>query len=44
VDKIEMDDGGIGWGCMDWIGLAQDRDQLRALMKHGNKYSGSIKF
>jgi hypothetical protein len=22
----------IGWGGMDWIGLAQDRDQWRALM------------
>jgi hypothetical protein len=22
----------IEWGCMDWIGLAQDRDQLRALV------------
>jgi hypothetical protein len=21
----------IGWGCMDWIDLAQDRDQWRAL-------------
>jgi hypothetical protein len=26
-----MDLGEIEWGCMDWIGLAQDRDQLRAL-------------
>jgi hypothetical protein len=23
----------IGWGGMDWIDLAQDRDQWRALMK-----------
>jgi hypothetical protein len=22
----------IGWNCMDWIDLAQDRDQWRALM------------
>jgi hypothetical protein len=22
----------IGWSGMDWIDLAQDRDQLRALM------------
>jgi hypothetical protein len=21
-----------GWGCMDWICLAQDRDQWRALV------------
>jgi hypothetical protein len=23
----------IGWGGMDWIGLVQDRDQWRALLK-----------
>jgi hypothetical protein len=22
----------IGWGSMEWINLAQDRDQLRALV------------
>jgi hypothetical protein len=22
----------IGWGCVDWIGLAQDRDKWRALV------------
>jgi hypothetical protein len=22
----------IGWGGMDWVGLAQDRDQWRALV------------
>jgi hypothetical protein len=22
VVNIRMDDGGIGWGCVDWIGLA----------------------
>jgi hypothetical protein len=27
-----MDVRAIGWGDMDWIDLAQDRDQLRALM------------
>jgi hypothetical protein len=24
VDNIKMDLGGIGWGGMDWIDLAQD--------------------
>jgi hypothetical protein len=24
--------GEIGWGGMDWIGLAQDRDKWRALV------------
>jgi hypothetical protein len=26
VDNIKMDLREIGWGGMDWIGLAQDRD------------------
>jgi hypothetical protein len=25
VDNIKMDLREIGWGCMDWIDLAQDR-------------------
>jgi hypothetical protein len=32
VDNIEMDLGEIIWGGVDWIGLAQDRDKLRALV------------
>jgi hypothetical protein len=32
VDNIRMDLGEVGWGGVDWIGLAQDRDQWRALM------------
>jgi hypothetical protein len=32
VDNIEMDLREIGWGSMDWIDLAQDRDQWRALV------------
>jgi hypothetical protein len=28
---------------MDWIDVAQDRDQCRALCEHGNELSGSIK-
>jgi hypothetical protein len=31
-DNIRMDLGEIGWGGMDWICLAQDRDQCRALV------------
>jgi hypothetical protein len=31
-DNIKMDLRGIGWGGMDWIDLAQDRDQWRALV------------
>jgi hypothetical protein len=32
VGNIIKDLGEIGWGGMDWINLAQDRDQWRALM------------
>jgi hypothetical protein len=32
VDNIRMDLGEIGWGGVDWIGLAQDRNQWRALV------------
>jgi hypothetical protein len=30
VDKIKIDLREIGWHGMDWIDLAQDRDQWRA--------------
>jgi hypothetical protein len=32
VDNIRMDLGEIGWDGVDWIDLAQDRDQWRALV------------
>jgi hypothetical protein len=31
-DNIRMDLREIGWGGMDWIDLAQDRDQWRVLV------------
>jgi hypothetical protein len=31
-DNMKMDLREIGWGSMDWIDLAQDRDQWRALV------------
>jgi hypothetical protein len=31
-DNIRMDLREKGWGCMDWIDLAQYRDQWRALV------------
>jgi hypothetical protein len=31
-DNIIVDLREIVWGCMDWIHLAQDRDQWRALV------------
>jgi hypothetical protein len=32
MDNIRMDLGEVGWGDVDWIGLAQDRDTWRALV------------
>jgi len=32
VDNIRMDLQEMGCGCMDWIGLAQDRDRWRTLV------------
>jgi hypothetical protein len=30
VDTISMDLVEVGWGDVDWVGLAQDRDRWRA--------------
>jgi hypothetical protein len=32
MDNIRMDVAETGWGVVDWIGLAQDRKTLRALV------------
>jgi hypothetical protein len=32
VDNIKMDLEEKGWGVVDWIGLAQNKDKLRALV------------
>jgi hypothetical protein len=32
VDNIRADLGEVGWGDVDWIGLAQDRNRWRALV------------
>jgi hypothetical protein len=32
VDNTGMDLGEVGWGDVDWIGLAQDRNRWRALV------------
>jgi hypothetical protein len=32
VDIIRMDLGEVGWGDVNWIGLAQDRNRWRALV------------
>jgi hypothetical protein len=31
-DNIKMDLQEVGWGCMDWIDMAEDRDRWRALV------------
>jgi hypothetical protein len=31
VDNIRMNLGEVGWGDVNWIGLAQDRNRWRAL-------------
>jgi hypothetical protein len=43
-DNIKLDHREIGWGVMDWVNLAQDRDQCRALvnMVMINEPAGSI--
>jgi hypothetical protein len=41
VNNIKTDLREIGWGVMDWIDQAQDRDQWRTIVD--NKPSGSIK-
>jgi hypothetical protein len=32
VENIRMDLGEVGWGDVDWIGLAKDRNRWRALV------------
>jgi hypothetical protein len=32
VNNVKMDLREIGWGGMDWVDLAQDRDQWRVLV------------
>jgi hypothetical protein len=32
VDNIRIDLGEVGWGDVDWIVLAQDRNKWRALV------------
>jgi hypothetical protein len=39
TDNIKMDLRETGWGGMDWIDLAQDRDQWRALIMYVYVYS-----
>jgi hypothetical protein len=33
----------VGWGDVDWIGLAQDRGQVESSCEFGDELPGSIK-
>jgi hypothetical protein len=39
--KTELQE--VGWGGINWIDLAQDRDKWRSSCECGNEPSGSIK-
>jgi hypothetical protein len=32
-DNIKIDRQGVGWEFVDWIGVAQDRDRWRKLLR-----------
>jgi hypothetical protein len=42
-DNIKMDVREIGFGGVDWVHLARDRDQWRAFVKTVMNLRGSIK-
>jgi hypothetical protein len=44
MDNIKVDLVEIGCGGVDWIGLAQDRDNWRAVSECGKVPSDSIKW
>jgi hypothetical protein len=43
LDNIRMDLGEVGWGNVDWIGLAQDRNRWESSCEFGIEPSGSMK-
>jgi hypothetical protein len=43
LDNIRMDLVEVGWGDVDLIGLAQDRDRWRALLNLVLNLRGSVK-
>jgi hypothetical protein len=42
VDNIEMDLREIEWDGMDWINLAQDRDQWRAFVMGSSRVAAQF--
>jgi hypothetical protein len=43
VDNIRMDLGEVGWGDVDWIGLAKDRNRVESCCEFGIEPTGSMK-
>jgi hypothetical protein len=43
VHNIKMELVEVGWGDVDWIGLAQDRNKWKSSCEFGYEPSGSIK-
>jgi hypothetical protein len=43
MDNIKIDLRELGWDGIDWIDLAQDRDQWEGSCEHGDEPSGSLK-
>jgi hypothetical protein len=43
VDNIRIDLEEVGWGDVDWIGLAQDRNRWESCCEFGIELSGSMK-
>jgi hypothetical protein len=44
ADNIRMDLGEVGWGDVDWIGLAKDRNRwMESSCEFGIEPSGSMK-
>jgi hypothetical protein len=41
-NNIRMDHREMGWNGVNWIHVAQDRDQFTGSCEHGNEPSGSI--
>jgi hypothetical protein len=42
VDNIRMALEEVGWGDLDWIGLAQDRNRWKALVNSAGKLSSGL--
>jgi hypothetical protein len=43
MDNMKMDLREGGWDVLDWIDMAEDRDQWKALCEHGTEPSGYTK-